>query len=262
MITNSTSSNFYLIKELVSLISSIFKRIHTLIQKALAYLKELFSSKGQDLEIHSVTTHAIEQQTIYFPDVVTPSSKQPEAIFICGGFGAGKSTLGTKISQKKPTYTVLDADLARESMSEFQRQKAANPKIDIRDFHVRACQIRDGLCVELSKNKENFIYLGSGKDQSHYVTLFKSLKKIGYRVQLIFIEISKDEAYKRCTSRSQQQGSYVPSKQDVDTAIDIVQTNFEVFKMHVSSWQVYSNEKKFKFKEHHKKKVYHQREIV
>lgn len=258
MVTNSTPSNFYLINETISLISSIFRRIHTLIQNALQYLKALFSSptQGQDLQNHSFTNIGKEQQTISigtdFPDVVTPSSKQPEAIFICGGFGAGKSTMGAKISAKKPGYAILDADLARESMPEFQQKKAANPKIDIRSFHACACRIRDRLCDELSRKRENFIYLGSGKDQSHYLNLFKSLKKIGYRVKLIFIEISKDEAYKRCAARSQQQGSYTPSKQDVETAIDTVQRNFEVFKQHVSSWEVYSNEKKFKFKEHHK----------
>jgi predicted ABC-type ATPase len=130
------------------------------------------------------------------------NKKQAIALFTAGLAGSGKTTFLKKNITDINQYVHIDADKIREKLPEYKGWNAINTQDEVTD-------IINNVFNHLEKHCENnIIYDGSLVGQK-YIDTAIHLKKLGYKIYLVYLQIPITVAKERALKRYQKTGRYV-----------------------------------------------------
>lgn len=140
---------------------------------------------------------------------------QPEAILIGGGVASGKSTIYPLIEEAR--YEVLGApitfansDFIKNRLPEYNVLKTHVPTLAADIVHDESSDLSNELLNHCIDRKLNFIYEGTMKNKGKYEALLQTLKKEGFLVICILVDVPLDVAKKRAEERFEITGRFVP----------------------------------------------------
>jgi len=132
---------------------------------------------------------------------------QPIAVFTGGSTASGKSTFLNKNAKYLLSDDVLhiDADDIRSKIPGYKGWNANATHLETQDIVNELLEtIGSGGC------QYDIVYDGTMNKAKKYFSLIEKVKKLGYKVYIVFMEIPYGEAKKRALSRYQRTGRYVP----------------------------------------------------
>lgn len=132
--------------------------------------------------------------------------RQPVAVLTGGPPGSGKSTWLKKYAKWINSENVyhIDADEVRAKLPEYLGWNATATHQETKD-------IVNTLIDEIGNPCEyDLVYDGTMNKTDNYQPLIDKLKKLGYRVFIIYISVPKGISQKRVLERYKKRGRYVP----------------------------------------------------
>jgi predicted ABC-type ATPase len=136
------------------------------------------------------------------PAAAPPPGQKPEAIFILGKPGAGKTTLVTTMGGLPPV-TMINSDDIKEKIPGYKPELAGS-------FHERSCDIaRNYLTPEAIAAGHNVAF-DMTDNQQRMMSTMKQLKAAGYKLHVILADVDDATSAERVYSRFKKTGRYVP----------------------------------------------------
>lgn len=163
-------------------------------------INELFSHKrlGNDNDISLGSGGAM------------PTSNQVgigKAFYVIGPPASGKSGIASNIADAYNCY-LLDSDFAKRKLPEYTTQIGAASLV-----HEESDEIvfgADGLMEKCLEKHYNMVIPKIGHTISSTITFCSALKKAGYKVYLISIDLDRQKAVQRAYNRYVETHRYVP----------------------------------------------------
>ena len=139
----------------------------------------------------------------------TKLKKERKVFYLIGPPASGKSTIANKIADIAGAY-ILDSDYAKRKLPEYDNQIGAaslvHAESDALVFSYENGNLLD-YCVE---NSYNMVIPKIGHNIKGILKIAETLKKCGYTVYLISIELDRVKATQRAYNRFRSTGRYVP----------------------------------------------------
>lgn len=123
---------------------------------------------------------------------------------ILGPPGAGKSSVIARRLQKELNAAVIDSDIVKERMPEFDGGMGANA------VHAESKEIGEDWLAEAISRDWNIVHPIIGKDAESVGRLVDEMLSLGYTVNVRLVHIPAKESLKRVIARFQEEGRLVP----------------------------------------------------
>jgi predicted ABC-type ATPase len=176
------------------------KRLHT--NEAGEYTEER-------MKLHEYIIHDMTSKTICIPQ----EKGHPIAVLMGGAPGSGKSTYIKKNAKYLESDKIwkVDADAVREYLPEYEGWNSQSTHQESRDIVNELISTFDKPC------KHDLLYDGTMSNSKKYISLIKELKRIGYLVFIIYMDVPKEVSIQRAMNRYRNNsggktkyGRYVP----------------------------------------------------
>lgn len=131
-----------------------------------------------------------------------PVRQDKEATILIGPPASGKSYFGEQIAAKHHA-AIVDPDDAKKMFKEYRGGIGANA------VHEESGVLAGAVQARLMASGTNMVFPKVGKSRESIQTLTKTLKTLGYRVNLVNMDVHQDEAFKRSTKRFLQTGRMI-----------------------------------------------------
>jgi predicted ABC-type ATPase len=161
------------------------------------------------MKLHEYIINDMTSKTICIPQ----EKGYPIAVLMGGAPGSGKSTYiktNAKYLESDKIWKV-DADAVREYLPEYQGWNSSSTHQEARDIVNELISTFDKPC------KHDLLYDGTMSNAKKYVPLIKELKRIGYLVFIIYMDVPKEISVERAMNRYRDNvggktkyGRYVP----------------------------------------------------
>jgi len=135
--------------------------------------------------------------------------RERKAVVLCGLPASRKSTIADVI-QKKLDARIVDSDLAKEKLPEFNQGRFAQM------VHQESDLIRNDVIDECMARGENLIIPIVGKSHQSVLELFEELTQWNYEVHLRFLECDPKTSAERAVKRFADTGRFVDPKYVLD----------------------------------------------
>jgi predicted ABC-type ATPase len=182
---------------------------------AIAHLDEVCSSLPQTIEKHMVkgklTTRRkrlhdriIKEQLKHKPCQVT---EPPIAVLTGGAPGSGKSHFLKKYAPWLTSKDIfhIDADAIRAKFPEY---KGWNASATHKESQIIVNQLLDTMGKPCTTD---IVYDGTMNKAEKYIPIIEKLKKMGYKVYIVYMQVPKEVSQQRVRERYVRSGRYVPS---------------------------------------------------
>lgn len=178
--------------------------------------------------------------------------EKPTCILLLGGAASGKSTVVNKFLKPKygDKFGTLNSDDIKDKIPEFKEFRNKNVEKAASGVHRESSDIAKSTFNTIINDKRNFIYDGVLGDSNKANNIIDVLKKKGYNIKLVGVNVDVDEALGRMESRafgrqekfgvSFGSGRFVPKKTLIEGHKGSVST-FEKIKGKVDSIELYDN---------------------
>lgn len=184
-------------------------------EPALRMLDECIANEPQTKELHSDKNGRYTNERLFLHEQIIAKFKdnkpcittdQPIAILTGGAPGSGKSSFLKRFAPWISAGNMyhIDADEVRAMLPEYKGWNAASTHQETKD-------IVNVLLSEIGNPcNHDLIYDGTMNKAANYKPLINTLRKLGYRVFVIYIEVPKEVSIERAMGRYQRKGRYVP----------------------------------------------------
>mgnify|MGYP002010756195 CR=1 FL=1 len=177
--------------------------------------------------------------------------KPPVAIFMMGLPASGKSTvidqfINEKLKLESNDFIHIDPDLFMRKHPDYNN---SHPE----EFNKLGVILSSKILNKIYDSKYNFIYYGTGKNYSQYMTMINKTHKLGFNTILLNILIDKLEAKKRSKKRKRKVPDNIINKINKELKNTHPKskkykgkTNFEILTglTTLDNWFVYNNNPK------------------
>lgn len=133
-----------------------------------------------------------------------PATTQPVAILTGGASGSGKSTLLKQYVPNIQDYVIIDIDKMREYLPEYKGWNANSTQEEVKDVYNKLFDTLGNPC------RYNIIVDGTMNKAKSYKPILDKLRKLGYKVLIMYVKVTKEQSIQRAMSRYQKSGRYVP----------------------------------------------------
>jgi len=133
-----------------------------------------------------------------------PATTQPVAILTGGASGSGKSTLLKQYVPNIQDYVIIDIDKMREYLPEYKGWNANSTQEEVKDVYNKLFDTLGNPC------RYNIIVDGTMNKAKSYKPILDKLRKLGYKVLIMYVKVTKEQSIQRAMSRYQKTGRYVP----------------------------------------------------
>lgn len=176
-------------------------------------------------------------KSIYNGDI----ERNRQAFIVIGNPAAGKSTVFVNPLSKQYKARIIDSDMAKELLPEFNGGSGAGT------VHEESARIVEkGLLKSSISNGENMVVAKVGKSVDSLKALIEELKTQGYDVHLKLNTLPAEKAAERAVKRYYTDDRFV----DPDYVLNVVGNKpdevYEQLKRSVDSYEKYSNDVEFK----------------
>jgi predicted ABC-type ATPase len=164
--------------------------------------------------------------------MVKPGHLHPKCIIISGPNGAGKTTFAREFLAKEVGVVhFVNPDLIASGLSPLRPELAA----------IAAGRIFLRELDRLAKAEENFAFESTLSGLT-YLNRLKRWKRVGYRIEIVYLRISSPQlALRRIAARVKQGGHNVP-RADVIRRFTRSWNNFgNHYRLLADAWSVYDN---------------------
>jgi predicted ABC-type ATPase len=164
--------------------------------------------------------------------VATAKARRPLCVVIAGPNGAGKTTFARRyLSSIVKIDNFVNADLIAAGLSPLAPSSAA----------VRAGRVVLQEIDRLARARESFAFESTLSGRA-YEKRLKRLKRLGYRIEIVFLRVASPQlALRRIAARVRQGGHDVP-KADVVRRFDRGWGNFlTIYQPLADAWVIYEN---------------------
>lgn len=137
------------------------------------------------------------------PNSVVREGQTPDAVFMLGKPGSGKSTLRDSLGLED-RFTIVDADKIMEHLPGYEPDLASA-------YHERAADIAEHYLMHgLEDQHMNMVLDMTGKNTAKIFKMADDVKSLGYNIHVIHASLSDLDAGKRAYERWQNGGRLVP----------------------------------------------------
>lgn len=133
-----------------------------------------------------------------------PATQQPVAILTGGASGAGKSHLMKQYIPNIQDYLIIDIDKMREYLPEYKGWNANSTQEEVKDIYNKLFESIGNPC------RYNIVVDGTMNKAKSYKPILDKLRKLGYKVLIMYVKVTKEQSIERAMSRYQKTGRYVP----------------------------------------------------
>jgi predicted ABC-type ATPase len=133
-----------------------------------------------------------------------PASQQPVAILTGGASGSGKSTLLKQYVPNIQDYVIIDIDKMREYLPEYKGWNANATQEEVKDIYNKLFDTLGNPC------RYNIIVDGTMNKAKSYKPILDKLRKLGYKVLIMYVKVTKEQSIQRAMNRYVKSGRYVP----------------------------------------------------
>lgn len=181
-----------------------------------------------------------------------PPGEQPEALFLAGGSGAGKSSiLGHQGSEgdftggtiTAPTGAVyINPDEIKELLPESEALKGAGDPRWAALSHEESSDIAARLRKDAEQAGFPMVVDGTGDSApGKFLGKIRDAENAGYRTKVVFVDIPTEEAVKRARERAIKTGRKVSDEQIRDIHRNVTARHLE-WRDQVDNWEVWAND--------------------
>lgn len=131
--------------------------------------------------------------------------KEKISIFMGGGSGSGKSTVRASIMEQfdNPPL-VIDADTMKALIPEYKDLKRDFPLETDSWVHKESSEMAAAMFTAAVEKEMALLFDGTLKSWKKYLRYFKRLRKSGYEITLVIVDIPVEEAIRRAKARYEQ----------------------------------------------------------
>lgn len=164
-------------------------------------------------------------------DLVCIRRDKPIAVLTGGAPGSGKSHFIRNYAPYLlgPELFHVDADEVRKHLPEYEGWNAWPTQFETRDIVNQMLDNIGGKC------KYDVVYDGTMNNAKRYFPLINRLKKLGYDVYVVYMDVPQEVSQERALERYQRTGRYVPMDVIQET-FDVGKKSFNAIKKMVSGW--------------------------
>jgi len=134
---------------------------------------------------------------------------QKKMFYIIGPPAAGKSGISNIIADAIGGY-VLDSDYAKRKLPEYTNQIASASLVHDESDQLIFSYIKGNLLEHCIENKYNMVIPKIGQSLNKIFNFCDIMKKVGYSVFLISVDLDRAKATQRAYNRFKESGRYVP----------------------------------------------------
>ena len=130
-----------------------------------------------------------------------PTDRPPEAVITMGGTASGKTTLTRQILGADKNRVNIDSDLNKLTIPEYEGLKESDPENAAQRVHEESKAISRRIMQKAVADGLDLIYdttTGGGGEK-----VLKQLKKMGYKVRVVYADVPVEEAVKRANERAE-----------------------------------------------------------
>ena len=199
-------------KNFLSLFLIFFLSSFSTFSQTLYDTSQKFTDKnGQYLQERKALHKSILNK--YLSQIVRQAKQQrPNAVFMAGGPGAGKSfaldTMAKAGLINITNYVLINSDDIKEMIPEYQTFKKVDQEKAADLVHKESTFLKDQVVGEAKMRRVNFILDGTMSDPTYSKALLNSL--IGFQTKIIFVDAPTEVLLKRVNERGQKTGRFVP----------------------------------------------------
>lgn len=129
------------------------------------------------------------------PKAVAAPGTKPKAVLVIGPTASGKSSIiKNQYKGFLDNAIEIDNDLIKEKLPGYDPKKAGL-------FHAESGDIESNIIKNAMRNRMNFVDSVIGKNSEKYVGFVNELKKAGYDVDLVFVDLAPEKAAFRAVER-------------------------------------------------------------
>lgn len=160
--------------------------------------RQKYSSDGDYTENRKVLHESIIE--IFFVKEIN-TLDPPEAIILGGGSASGKSTIRDFFHKdyvkKYIPIVVVDSDAIKNYIPEYSSAMKTIPKYAAKIVHDESSDISKNLLSICILEEKNLIYDGTMKNKEKYSRIISELKKKGYKVTIVVVDVPLEIAKER-----------------------------------------------------------------
>lgn len=183
--------------------------------EALKQLEQCIAAQPSTKSIHTDSNGKYTAERLQLHDSIIEEFKEgkpcithdkPICILTGGAPGSGKSTFLKKFAPwiNSGNLYHVDADEVRAKLPEYEGWNSANTHEETRDLVRRLLNEIGDPCTH------DMVYDGTMTTAASYKPLIEQLRRLGYIVFVIYIQVPKEVSMSRALSRYQHSGRYVP----------------------------------------------------
>ncbi len=176
-------------------------------------------------------------------EISSTVDKASKAIFLMGATAAGKGVVREMIvtSHAHRAYVIIDPDLIKESMIEYQQALKKQDMSAATQVHEESVKKANEALKEAIQEGKNFIYDSTGSRDEIYKEHMNAAKERGMVVELVYVVAKVEICLLRAKQRGLKTGRFIP-EQNIKSSHTLAQENFESFKKLAHKWKKYGNE--------------------
>lgn len=168
--------------------------------------------------------------------------EHPEALFMAGGSGAGKSSVLESMDDAPEGYVTVNPDLVKEMIPEYEEMKNAGDPRAAEFTHEESSFLAKEIAKEAQARGYNMVVDGTGDSgEGKFFGKIEAAEAAGYTTNVVLVDIPADEAWNRAVIRARKSGRLVPKK-DLYAIHSSVSARHIEWRDKVANWTVYEND--------------------
>lgn len=172
------------------------------------------------------------------------AQEHPEATFLAGGPGSGKTTVAQAVLKPDPAVVSVNADDLMGKLPEYQEMLKAHDPYAARAGHEEASDLAHQVMNEATARRYSMIVDGTGNSSAgKFQSKIDEAKQVGYKTRVVMVGTRLQTALDRADIRATQTGRLVPHPIIRESRANVVR-NFSTWSKAktVDKWEVWDND--------------------
>lgn len=182
----------------------------TLLEECISKLPSTKSLNTDENDIYKPERKDLHEKIIFdlYKNVACLERERPVCILTAGPPGSGKSTFLKRFAPYMTSDQIVkvDADYIRSMLPEYKGWNSNSTHLEAKDIVGQAIKYISTPC------RHDVLYDGTMNTPAKYFPLINQLKRYGYKIYIIFLEVPEKVSRERALKRYQNSGRYVPDE--------------------------------------------------